>query len=139
MPKIDTLDPSFRPVADEFLAALEQEGIKVGVVQARRTIAEQNAIYAQGRTTPGNIVSNAKGGQSPHNYGHALDVCPYNAAGNLDWNAPAAVWNRIGEIGKQCGLVWGGDFRSIKDLPHFESTTWKTLRAAWQRGELTVA
>lgn len=51
-----------------------KHGIKLRVAQATRTIAQQNALYAQGRTAPGRIVTNAKGGESYHNYGLAIDV-----------------------------------------------------------------
>ena len=47
---------------------------KVRITQGLRTIAEQDALYAKGRTTPGKKVTNAKGGQSVHNYGFAVDT-----------------------------------------------------------------
>ena len=133
-----TLDTDFRALVDKFLAAVDAAGIAIAITAARRTIAEQNAIYAQGRSKPGQIVSNAKGGQSAHNFGCAIDIVPLKD-GAADWNAPASVWHRLGEIGKSCGLVWGGEFHSIKDLPHFESPTWRQLQAAWRAGKLDVA
>lgn len=68
-----------------------------------RSIEEQNALYAQGRTKPGNIVTNAKRGQSNHNYGIAFDVAIWNG-NTIVWDRD---WNKIGTIGKSCGLEWG--------------------------------
>ena len=68
----------------------------------------------------GNIVTNAKGGQSYHNYGLALDVVEVNGGyyGYSD-NYPAERWDAIGRIGKSFGLEWGGDWRR-PDRPHFQ-------------------
>ena len=136
---LNTLDPSFRPLVEQFLAALEEAGIRVVITSARRTIAVQNRLYRQGRTEPGNVVTNAPGGSSPHNFGCAVDVCPMDDRGNLLWGSGNGTWAEIGRIGKQCGLVWGGDFRTLNDRPHFESPGWKTIQAAWKRGDIHVA
>lgn len=117
--RIQTLHPEIRAQAAAFVNQVEaQLGIQVRVTSGLRTFAEQNALYEQGRSTPGNIVTNARGGSSYHNYGLALDVVPMNAQGQPVWNSPH--WDAIGQLGKQMGFEWGGDFRSIVDKPHFQ-------------------
>lgn len=119
--RIQTLHPDVRAQAAAFVNEVEaQLGVRVRVTSGLRTFAEQNALYEQGRTTPGNIVTNARGGRSNHNYGLALDVVPINAQGQAVWNSPH--WDAIGQLGKQMGFEWGGDFRSIVDKPHFQMT-----------------
>lgn len=95
-------------------------GLFFQVVSTYRSSAEQDRLYAQGRTVAGNIVTNAKGGQSFHNHRVAYDICPL-VNGKLDWSADGLFW-AIGYYGKQVGLEWGGDFPNIKDLPHFQLT-----------------
>jgi peptidoglycan L-alanyl-D-glutamate endopeptidase CwlK len=99
--------------------SLLTQGISIEVVQGLRTYAEQDALYAQGRTKPGRRVTNARGGQSNHNFGLAVDVCPF-VAQQPDWNAPHATWVKIGDAGKAEGLEWGGDWISIRDNPHLQ-------------------
>lgn len=77
----------------------------------------QNELYAAGRTKPGKIVTNAKGGQSFHNHRAAFDVVPI-VNGKAEWSN-IATWKRISSIGKSLGLVSGADF-SIRDYPHFQ-------------------
>jgi len=137
--KLDTLEPEFREKVDKFLAALKSANIPVAVVCGRRTIAEQNALFAKGRKSPGPVVTNAKGGSSPHNFGLAVDICPLTSAGHCDWNAPFATWQKIGMIGKECGLIWGGEFKSLHDLPHYEDPNWRQVQAAWKRKEIEIA
>jgi hypothetical protein len=100
---------------------LSTGGVKLTITRSggRRTFQEQDELYAQGRTRPGNIVTNSRGGQSNHNYGLAVDVVPL-VNGQPNWNVPASVWQTIGEAGKRAGLNWGGDWRTFKDPPHFE-------------------
>lgn len=124
-----------------------------------RTDAEQDALYAQGRTklfdAKGNRlakVTNAKGGQSIHNYGFALDIVLL-VDNNNDGIYEAASWDTIKDfdkdgvsdwmevisIFKKNGWVWGGDWKSFKDKPHVEKTfghTWRTLNALKKAGKI---
>lgn len=90
----------------------------IEVVQGMRTFAEQNKLYAQGRTTPGPIVTRARGGYSNHNYGLAVDLCPFIN------NKPAWDFNdgfiAIGKAAELVGLAWGGDWVKFIDKPHVE-------------------
>lgn len=100
-------------------STLSAQGITIEVVQGLRTYAEQNALYAQGRTKPGKKVTNAKGGASNHNFGLAVDVCPF-VSGKPNWDASQGTWDKIGDAGKAEGLEWGGDWSSLIDLPHLQ-------------------
>jgi peptidoglycan LD-endopeptidase CwlK len=130
---LDSLEPTFRAKVVEFLARAKAAGYRITLTSGRRTMDEQQALYNQGRTAPGNIVTNAKPGESPHNYGQAIDFGFVNpVTGTLSWdnNAP---WAAVAQIGKGLGLVWGGDWSSLKDLPHLETTTWQLARTEYRR------
>ena len=92
------------------IAALAAQGLTVEVVQGLRTFAEQDALFAQGRSKKGQIVTNAKGGQSNHNYGLAVDLCPF-VNGKPQWNDNAGFL-LIGAEAAKVGLQWGGAGRS---------------------------
>lgn len=98
-----------------------------------RTYEEQDALYAQGRTKPGNKVTNAPGGSSWHNFGLAVDLVedgdPNKAGVQWSW-AKSADFLRIGDKAKQVGLDWGGFWKSLKDYPHVELTMGLTLEDA---------
>lgn len=93
-------------------------GLPVRITQGYRSIAEQNKLYAQGRTTPGAIVTNAKGGESYHNYGVAVDFV-FRKEG---YDVPESYWKTLATVGKKYGFLWGGDWPRFKDRPHFEMT-----------------
>lgn len=120
--KLNEINPTLKAKAIQLIEKAYSEGIWILVTQGLRTIAEQNALYAQGRTTSGKIVTNAKGGTSYHNFGLAFDFAVYNSDGKtINWTIDSR-WKRVGAIGKSLGLEWGGDFKSIKDVPHFQLT-----------------
>ena len=116
--RISKLDKRIQKPTQEFINDAYSQNIKLRLIQGLRTFDEQNDLYAQGRTKSGKKVTNAKGGQSYHNYGLAVDVAPIEN-GEINWNGD---WNKIGKIGMQHGFEWGGNFHSIKDKPHFQMT-----------------
>jgi peptidoglycan LD-endopeptidase CwlK len=71
---IATLLPEIRPIARALVQKAAFSKLKVKIISGFRTYAEQDALYAQGRTTPGNIVTNARAGYSNHNFGIAFDI-----------------------------------------------------------------
>ena len=80
------------------------------------------------RTLAGKIVTNARGGQSWHNYKVAFDVVPL-VHGKPVWSTSGNdfhTWETIGHIGKGVGLEWGGDWKFV-DFPHFQATGGLTL------------
>lgn len=119
--RIAGLHPEARAAAAQFVNRVEQElGIQLRVTQGMRTYAEQDALYAQGRTAPGEVVTNARGGQSYHNFGVAFDVVEVRPDGSVNWNTD---WAAIGAVGEAMGLEWGGNWTSIVDRPHFQLDT----------------
>lgn len=100
---------------------LQGENIVIQITQGYRSWAEQDALYQQGRTTPGKIVTNAKPGHSWHNFGLAVDVAPFDG-GIPDWNVNHPAWKRIVAVGESVGLVSGSTWRTFPDWPHFQYT-----------------
>jgi len=119
------------------VADLAAQGTVVEVVQGLRTFAEQDALYAKGRTTPGAIVTQARGGESNHNFGLAVDLCPFTSD-KPDWNAPMAVWAAIGASAAAQGLEWGGQWKKFLDKPHVQlpAMTVKECARRYQAGGL---
>jgi peptidoglycan LD-endopeptidase CwlK len=106
-------------------AVLEAEQMYLLVVSGLRSAAEQQALYAQGRTTPGHIITNARAGYSMHNYGLAIDVVPYQVgqAGALNWNPATPQFQRMVAALKGQELEWGGDWKGgLGDFDHFQLT-----------------
>ena len=101
---------------------LAGENITIRVVQSLRSWAEQAALYAEGRTTPESIVTNAQPGHSYHNFGLAVDVAPFDM-GIPDWNGNHPAWRRIVAVGESVGLVSGSTWRTFPDWPHFQWTS----------------
>ncbi len=104
-----------------------QAGVAVLITQGLRTVQEQDDLYAQGRSNPGKIVTNAKGGQSWHNFGLAFDIVVLDSVGKAEWDTAHPGWKEAAKIGKSLGLEWGGDWKSFKDLPHFQLVNGLTL------------
>ena len=109
---------------------------QVRITQGLRTFEEQDQLYALGRTLPGKTVTQAKAGQSIHNYGLAVDICliinhqiaSWDTAKDWD-NDTVADWFECVKIFAKFGWNWGGHWKSFKDLPHFEKKgyTWRVL------------
>lgn len=139
--RLNRLHPKIRKEALELfnLANCKLTGrAKVRIVQGLRTFDEQAALYAQGRTKPGPVVTNAAPGKSFHNYGLAIDFCLLIDGKEISWETGkdfdgdrVADWMEVVEVFKTFGWTWGGDFKSLKDLPHFEKTfgkSWSDLQ-----------
>ncbi|MCB9448705.1 MAG: M15 family metallopeptidase [Flavobacteriales bacterium] len=133
--KLQTLHPSVRKKAEKFLAKARKQGINLIITSAYRDCKEQDNLYAQGRTKPGKVVTNARCGQSVHNYRMAFDVAPV-IDGKVNYNK--ADWEAIGQIGESVGLQWGGRWSSFKDKPHFYDTGGKTVAQLMQESRLAA-
>lgn len=125
---LDDLQPDVRRLAQGFLAACTRAGIMLKVTQTLRTYEEQAAIYAEGRTAPGAIVTHAPPGWSWHNFGRAFDVAQQ---GDAPYPADDSFWEKIGDIGEMAGLEWGGRWKH-PDRPHFENDGGMSLAMARQ-------
>lgn len=106
--------------------------------QGLRTFEEQAELYAQGRTAIGKVVTNAKPGQSWHNYGLACDFVADGMPNkpNTQWSWDTKIdlnadghndWQQFGEITEGLNLIWGGSWRKFPDLPHVEYNSGLTL------------
>lgn len=131
---IATLDPMAQEKFRRFLllanATAATFGCSYVMIGGNRTYAEQDALYAQGRTKPGNIITNAKGGQSDHNFGIAGDMGVFRGKAYLDETdraLAARVHKACSMHAEACGLEWGGSWTSFIDLPHYQIKTGLTL------------
>ena len=143
--KINTLHPEIRSNTTLMLQNLQKEGVTVEITLALRTYEEQDALYAKGRNEKGEIVdgskvvTNAKGGQSYHNFGLAFDLTVYDKNGKKNWNKESEDWKKVIEEGKKQGFDAGAEWEDFPDLPHFENTfnfTPKQLRTKKEKNEM---
>jgi peptidoglycan L-alanyl-D-glutamate endopeptidase CwlK len=125
--RLEDLLPVVKAKVDCFIAECKEVGIDLLVTSTYRDNASQNALYEQGRTKPGKTVTNAKAGQSFHNYRCAVDVVPL-VNGKPMWDAKNPIWQQVGAIGKSCGLEWAGDWKRFREFPHFQYTGGLTLK-----------
>lgn len=122
--RVCDLHPAVQRRCNAFLEACAAEGIELLITSTYRDFESQDALYAQGRTVPGQKVTNARAGQSFHNYRVAFDVVPV-VNGKPVWSTSGAsgqLWQQVGAIGKSCGLEWAGDWKTFREYPHFQYT-----------------
>lgn len=124
--KIEDCHPDLQLKAKEMVRLLGEQGIDYLIYCTFRPLSEQDTLYAQGRTTPGKIVTYAKGGQSKHNFtldgkmaSKAFDGAPM-LAGKIIWDGKHPLWQKVGEVGRSLGLHWGQDWTNFKEMPHWE-------------------
>ena len=126
---LDELNPIVAQKARQLINKAQQQGIDLLVTSTYRDFESQNALYAQGRTQAGKIVTNARAGQSWHNWRCAFDIVPLRYDKPV-WSTSGddlLLWQKIGAIGKSCGLEWAGDWKRFKEYPHFQWTGGLTL------------
>ena len=136
---IQTLHPTAQLKARTFLrdvtAQLATNGLVFKIISCTRTYDEQNQLYAQGRTRPGKIVTDARGGYSNHNFGVAWDIGIFKNGEYID---ESDLYKNAGAVGKQQGLEWGGDWESFQDEPHFQvvaETDLAEIRTSFEKGQ----
>lgn len=133
--RMSGLHPVVLAAATALIERCYKRNIPILITQGLRTIAEQDALYAQGRTKPGAVVTNARGGYSYHNYGLAVDfalLLPNGSSVSWDMfrdgnNNLIADWQEVVQEAKALGFEWGGEWASFKDYPHFQMTFGLTL------------
>ena len=123
---LDDLLPEVKVKVEQFISLCKDAGIELLVTSTYRDDESQAALYAQGRTTPGNIVTNAGPGDSYHNYRCAVDVVPL-VGGKPNWNTSDPVWQTVGLLGEQAGLDWAGKWVHFKELAHFQYSRGLTI------------
>jgi hypothetical protein len=119
------LDPEF---GDDVHAMLAAQPDSWAVVQGKRDFAYQDKLYAQGRTTPGEIVTNAKGHQSAHCWGLAVDVAHLDADGKEHWDYEDPAWQRLEDAVNRHPRLHGGWTFPKPDLDHIQAVKWIALR-----------
>ena len=144
--RVEKLHPSVREevtkIIEECNKALTGKA-KMRITQGLRTFKEQDDLYSLGRTKPGKKVTNAKAGQSIHNYGLAVDICMIIDGKTASWdtvkdwdNDKVADWYECVKIFAKHGWDWGGNWKTFKDLPHFEKKSITTkkgeLKTSWR-------
>jgi len=143
---LKTLDKRVQPTFTQLVQIAKAVGTKYGIdikaISGHRSYSKQKALYAQGRTTPGRIITNAKPGYSNHNFGTALDFgCFDKKSGEYldakDGKLVAKIYRAIYNEAERQNLkiTWGGLWRSFKDTPHFEYITGLTMAQMRQRKE----
>jgi peptidoglycan L-alanyl-D-glutamate endopeptidase CwlK len=115
--RLEKVADDLRQKCERVIALAKDRGYSLLVTQGFRSIAEQNRLYAQGRTRPGKIVTNARGGQSKHNLGRAVDFA-FVVKGEISWDVK--LYKLLGAWAAVAGLKWGGNWKSFKDYPHVE-------------------
>jgi peptidoglycan L-alanyl-D-glutamate endopeptidase CwlK len=133
---LDDLIPPAKERVERFLSLCKDEGIDLLVTSTYRDNESQQALYEQGRTTAGKVVTNAKAGDSWHNWRCAVDVVPM-VNGKPNWDGLHPVWDQIGKLGEQAGLEWAGRWRTFKELAHFQYTGGLTLTDLKEGKEIT--
>ena len=121
---IATLLPEVQPLARAIVQKAASVGITIKIISGLRTYAEQDALYAKGRTEPGPIVTKAKGGYSNHNFGIAFDIGVFEGSKYLP---DSPKYKAVGALGVDLGLEWGGNWKTIVDQPHYQ------LRPNWAK------
>lgn len=124
MRNIDDLHPKLQSLVYALQEECEKQGLKIKIGECFRTVEEQNALYAQGRTAPGSIVTKAKGSSysSMHQWGVAFDFFRNDGTGL--YNDKDGFFTKVGRIGMSLGLEWGGNWKSSADKPHFQLPDW---------------
>lgn len=119
--KIDDLHPAVQKKCLDFIHECKRQGIDVIITSTYRDGESQNALYAQGRTKPGKKVTNAKAGQSYHNWRCAYDFVPI-VNGKAQWD-DLDTFTRCGEIAESLGLEWAGRWKgSMREMAHCQFT-----------------
>ena len=129
---ISQLHPALQVKVVQLVNACKAQGINITIGECVRTVAEQDALYAKGRTKPGSKVTNCKGSSysSMHQWLVAfdfflnMDIDGDGKTSDDIYNNNTKMFNKVGAIGKSLGLEWGGDWKSPVDLPHFQLPDW---------------
>ena len=121
---INALHPKLQTLVERLKEKCNEQGLSIGVGECYRTVAEQDALYSKGRTTAGNIVTNAKGStySSMHQWHIAFDF--YRNDGKGAYVNTDGFFNKVGKIGQSLGLEWGGSWIEPVDQPHFQLPDW---------------
>ncbi|MDR7002826.1 M15 family metallopeptidase [Neobacillus niacini] len=135
------LNPIVKEGANQLIRQSAKKGITVVITDGFRSMADQDQLYKKGRTSGGTIVTKAKGGESFHNYGLAVDFALKTPSAKVIWDRNydgnqngKPDWDEVVAIAKSLGFQWGGDWAQFKDYPHLQMDFGLTL-AELQNGK----
>lgn len=115
---IRSLLPCAQRAARAFLRKVNDSGIQARIISGSRTYLEQEALYGRGRYgNPGPVVTNARGGQSNHNFGIAWDIAIFDGGRYV---SDSAQYDEAAAIGLSSQLEWGGNWDNFRDAPHYQ-------------------
>lgn len=137
-----SLNPTVEAKTNQLIQLAADKGIRMFITDGFRSSQDQDQLYAQGRTTDGSVVTNARGGESYHNYGLAVDFALKNDRGEAIWDMEydgngngQADWMEVVDLAKDLGFDWGGDWLGFKDYPHLQmdfGLSIRQLKAGYQ-------
>jgi len=134
VPVPEELHPRVEEYKDKLVAQTAERGIEIAITEGHRSVESQNELYARGRSEEGQVVTHAKGGESYHNYGLAIDFALKTDNGVVwdmerDGNGNGkSDWMEVVAIAKDLGFEWGGDWSNFKDYPHLQMDFGLTIR-----------
>lgn len=127
VPLPQDLHPVVSKNKDLLIKQSAEKGIRVIITDGFRSFQHQDSLYEKGRTAEGQIVTHAKGGESYHNFGLAIDFALLNSEGKAIWDTnydgngnSKSDWLEVVALAKELGFEWGGDWQRFKDYPHLE-------------------
>jgi len=124
---LEDLDPMVKDLAKQLISACLGQNIDLLITSTYRDFECQTVLYQKGRQTPGVIVTNARAGESFHNYRLALDFCPLED-GKCAWNDSAA-FTRVGVLAEGLGMQWAGRWMgALRELAHVQWTGGLTIQ-----------
>lgn len=128
------LHPIVKDRSNQLIQQSAQKGIVILITDDFRSAEDQDQLYEQGRTAEGNIVTHARGGESFHNFGLAIDFAIKTPSENVIWDMQydgnqngKSDWDEVVEMAKALGFEWGGDWAQFKDYPHLQMNFGLTL------------
>lgn len=128
------LHPVVRERSSQLIQQAAVKGIVMVITDDFRSAEDQDRLYEQGRTVAGNIVTNARGGESFHNFGLAIDFAIKTPSEEVIWDMQydgnqngKSDWTEVVEMAKALGFEWGGDWAQFKDYPHLQMNFGLTL------------
>jgi len=134
-PAVTGLHPKVEAQGNELVALARKRGIDLVFTGGFRSKEEQDALYGQGRVTEGPVVTKAKGGESYHNYGLAVDFALRTKQGDVVWDMERddnsngrPDWEEVVALAKDLGFTWGGDWVQFPDYPHLQMDFGYTIR-----------
>lgn len=141
VPLPNKIHPIVEERTNQLIKQSADKGISILITDGFRSAEDQDRLYEQGRSAEGNIVTHAKGGESYHNFGLAVDFALKTPSDEVIWDRQfdgnkngISDWSEVVKLAKELGFEWGGDWAGFKDFPHLQMDFGLTI-AELQAGE----